>query len=323
MKKIIFSIILPFIFVLAFLSCNIGNPSQPNLNETSDGSEWICATSNADFSTREHFYCVSFNNKIWVIGGVSNTGSGDENKNDVWCSSNGIDWSHVSTIQDLGATNRGGAVVYDNKIWVLSGNGMWLSENGIDWSVVTKACIACPQTLSKVIDSFNKYSDKFWSIGGYNGITLNDVWSSVNGVDWELTTGNADFDARFGHASVEFNGKLYVIAGENSPGNTLSDVWNTTSGVDWLVLTINASFGSRKGHEGIVYDNKIWVIGGEVLVGNDVWFSEDGVDWICATGNAEFGGRSYFASVIHRSKMWVIGGRLHGGGRSNDVWHSK
>ena len=54
------------------------------------------------------------------------------------------------------------------------------------------------------------YNDQILIIGGYDGANggFNDIWSSFNGINWNLVTSNAAWSARSGHTSVVHNDPL-------------------------------------------------------------------------------------------------------------------
>jgi hypothetical protein len=59
-----------------------------------------------------------------------------------------------------------------------------------------------------------------------NDKALNDVWSSTDGVTWQLETGHAPWFPRGAQYSVEFGGKLWIFGGKT--GTTYEhadDVW--------------------------------------------------------------------------------------------------
>ena len=148
------------------------------------------------------------------------------------------------------------------------------------------------------------------------------------GASWEQATASAAFEARWGHTSLVYNNKLWVIGGCDviSLSNLKNDVWYSADGVNWTQATAAAAFKARCWHTSTVYDNKMWVIGGYAgYRSNDVWYSTDGVNWNQATDAAAFSGRQSHTSIVYDNKMWVIGGfGLDGVGvsRRNDVWYS-
>ena len=145
------------------------------------------------------------------------------------------------------------------------------------------------------------------------------------GVDWYLATGNASFEPRFGHSTVVFDNKMWVIGGTNISSQYKNDVWSSENGVDWTLVTGNAAFTGRSFHVCLVHNNNIWVIGGWDGVNvNDVWYSSNGADWTLATGNANFSARNSFGGVVYNSgggdEMWISGGWF--AAALNDIWRS-
>ena len=170
-----------------------------------------------------------------------------------------------------------------------------------------------------------------WVIGGYSYDygCFNDVWYSTDGITWTQATGSAQFPARFGHTSVVFDNKMWVIGGYGGvyPGDCFNDVWYSTDGITWTQATGSAQFPARHGHTSVVYNNKMWVIGGGFsnnwpYYKNDVWYSADGVTWTQATASAQFPIRSGHTSVVFNNKMWVIGGDYLFGVTWKDIWYS-
>ncbi len=101
---------------------------------------------------------------------------------------------------------------------------------------------------------------------------FNDVWSSKNGVDWELLTADAPWAARAGLSSVVFKGELYVMGGsyvdDPAIGGTgervvLNDVWKSRDGVEWVQLTDAAPSAARAGAAVVVKDGYLYLLGGE------------------------------------------------------------
>lgn len=121
----------------------------PVLNDvwfTSNGTNWVQATptvSGAAFPARAEHASVVFNNKMWVIGGLTTPGTSSTALNDVWYSSDGSNW-YPSTPGESGKifTPRynAQAVVCGNAIWVIGGtsatgvalNDAWVSQDGAD-----------------------------------------------------------------------------------------------------------------------------------------------------------------------------------------------
>ncbi|MCM8808384.1 MAG: hypothetical protein ABIK77_02555 [candidate division WOR-3 bacterium] len=203
---------------------------------SSDGINWICATQNAPFRHRAEHTSVVFDNKIWVLGGITcDTLTGEEIVlNDVWYSSDGINWTCATESAGWYPRRSHTSVVFDNKIWIMGG----------------------------------------WSYDSVIGETLwNDVWYSSDGINWTCATENAGWYPREDFASIVFNNKIWVIAGATHGWPYKDDVWYSSDGINWVCADESVHWGRppRLRHTSVVFDNKMWVIGG--MLKDDVWYS--------------------------------------------------
>ncbi len=97
----------------------------------SDGQTWTNATVNAGWSPRGAHASVVYDNKMWVMGGDSDSGL----KNDTWYSTNGANWTQATANASWERRYGHSSVVYDNKMWVMGGvaygpaikNDVWYS----------------------------------------------------------------------------------------------------------------------------------------------------------------------------------------------------
>ena len=236
------------------------------------GVDWTETTTNADWSARNFHQVLTFDNKMWVIGGDDGT-----KLNDVWYSTDGITWTEATASASWSSRHLHQAIVYDNKMWVIGGtngtklNDVWYSTDGITWTEATASASWSSRHLHQAI----VYDNKMWVIGGTNGTKLNDVWYSTDGITWTEATASASWSSRHLHQAIVYDNKMWVIGGTN--GTKLNDVWYSTDGITWTEATASASWSSRHLHQAIVYDNKMWVIGGTNGTKlNDVWYSEIG-----------------------------------------------
>ncbi|NRB40855.1 MAG: hypothetical protein HRU20_20690 [Pseudomonadales bacterium] len=166
------------------------------------------------------------------------------------------------------------------------------------------------------------FKNKMWVIGGDDGSSKNDVWSSSDGISWVQVTSSASFGKRYGHQSVVFNDRIWVLGGYSPAGYNLSDVWSSSDGINWTQHA-TPSYAARQFHQCLVFNDKLWVIGGFTGPGNasDVWSTSDGDTWTQVTASAAFSARRMHQSVVFKNKMWLIGGN-DGSAYKNDVWSS-
>ncbi|MFA6032274.1 MAG: kelch repeat-containing protein [Myxococcota bacterium] len=157
-----------------------------------------------------------------------------------------------------------------------------------------------------------------------------------SGPSFRWTQSNFGFH-RYGHSTVVFKDRLWVIGGIYQDINLVplssNDVWNSADGITWTQVKPNNAngFPARDHHTSTVHDGKMWVIGGGVQTDrdnrklfNDVWYSTDGVGWTQAKPDDTngFSPREGLSSVEFGGKLWVTAGQWEDG-QLNDVWFSQ
>lgn len=149
------------------------------------------------------------------MGGDDGTGS---LKNDVWYSSDGAAWTQAPS-PPWGKRDGCFALVYQNKLWMLGGQGgvggdlyndVWTTLDGTTWTQVTaKAGWSGRFDFSAVV-----FDNKLWVFGGTTGPTkFSDVWYSSDGAKWTQAATSAGWGERSGMASVVYNNKLWITCG--------------------------------------------------------------------------------------------------------------
>ena len=269
---------------------------------------------------RTNHTSLVYDNKMWVLGGYTNS-----RENDVWYSTDGIDWEQATDDAAWSDRYAHTSLVYDNKMWVLGGytdsreNDVWYSTDGINWEQATDdAAWSGRNYYTSLV-----YDNKMWVLGGYDDINYrNDVWYSTDGINWEQATASADWSIRRRHTSLVYGNKMWVLGGEGRRYN--NDVWYSTDGINWEQATDDAAWSMRTNHTSLVYDNKMWVLGGAdgSSKRNDVWYSTDGINWEQTTGGVGWSARNNHTSYTYDNKMWVLGGSLDYLNQYNDVWSS-
>ena len=115
-----------------------------------------------------------YNGQMWVLGGSDSAGSA---KNDVWCSTNGVDWN-AATDAALWSTRADFvALAHSGRMWTLGGgkNDVWFSTNGADWTQLAPTPVATSPVWWSSRSGFAAlaYGEQIWVLGGFG----NDVWS--------------------------------------------------------------------------------------------------------------------------------------------------
>ena len=140
--------------------------------------------------------------------------------------------------------------------------------------------------------------------------------SANNQIVWQKATEQAAWSARERHSSVVFEGKIWVLGGDD--GSRQNDVYYSSDGSNWNTATTDAAWSARHSHTSVVFNGKIWVLGGnDGSRQNDVYYSSDGSNWNTATTDAAWSARAGHSSVVFKNKIWVMGGS-----NKNDVYYS-
>ena len=215
-----------------------GNDGTNPLNDvwsSTDGMNWTMATASASFPKRWGHTSLVYKNLMWVIGGISSNGcSGYDN--DVWYSADGVNWS-LAGYAPFGARSYHSSLVFNDLMWVIGGyepvgsqgykNDVWYSSDGASWTQATSSAGFSPRSDHSSLN----YGVEMWVIGGdtFQGnlyTSLNDVWSSADGVNWTQETSSAQFTRRGFHSSVVFNNQIWVMGGTSTCcGTNKNDVW--------------------------------------------------------------------------------------------------
>lgn len=167
--------------------------------------------------------------------------------------------------------------------------------------------------------------------GGHrNNNYTHDVWSSQDGVEWDMDLGAAPWDQRSYHSCTTLPGDRMLIVGGHANGAWYNDVW--VSGMNgnvshWERQTPNAGFNPRAAGSLSYQEStgKLFYFGGsngllppfgagKTKLFNDVWMSADeGKTWSMVTKNAGWAPREGLSGghgfvVGNQEELVVIGG---------------
>lgn len=276
--------------------------------------EWELITMKAPWAPRDGAGVVSFQDKIWMLGG----------------------WNPSPAVRAFFPR--------------ICNNEVWSTPNGADWTLV-RANTFKDSSFDATADwegrhtaGYAVFKDRMWIIGGDANQRhyQNDVWSSADGKTWEFV--NRDkrlpWAPRVLHYTVVHDGKLWVIGGQTMPGFAAGaaekfyrDAWTSTDGATWTEVKPVEPCWSPRGMIGgsAVMNGRIWILGGGTYdtpttparqFFNDVWSSADGVTWTRHTEAAPWHPRQYHDVAVWDGKLWVMEGYHQKGGNRNDVWYS-
>ncbi len=261
-----------------------------------DGAHWKSVTEKTNFPKRSLFGATVFENKMWIAGGAGemDPSAAGNVKNDIWSSTDGIEWKEVTPKSQFPARFEHTLTAFNGSLWLIGGVGFNLKANMYE--------------------------------------NLSDIWRSSDGVTWVQVTDSAPFGPRRWHATVVHDDKLWVVGGGNTFYN--SDVWYTENGYQWIQATNNASFSARGLHALTTDGKLMWITAGHAAQysddnsfshQNDIWHSSNGTNWYKAGTSQKFPKRTQHTSVFFGGKLWVINGTGPNDGSGadpilSDVW---
>lgn len=203
-----------------------------------DGSTWTKIIESQSLFNRAGHQIIEHDHKLWLFGGAISA-AGD----DVWFSNDGIHWEEVDYVSKFTPRFGHQSAFFNDKFWLIAGDSgssvaeIWSSADGTDWTLETGNA-AFGLRLDHQVTVFK---GKLWLIAGTQNLgpdsVKNDIWSSIDGINWVLEKESAAFSPRYSHQVEFFDDKLWLIGGKNSSSKSLNEVWVSDNGVDWRKIT--------------------------------------------------------------------------------------
>lgn len=176
---------------------------------STDGVAWEELTDAAPWSGRAGLSAAVLGDHIYVFGGSQNDdssiiGAGGPARlyyNDVWRSSDGVEWEQMTDAAPWEPRAGAAAVVSGDRLFLLGG------EDGF--------------TCTPIPDCEAPY--------------FNDVWSTSDGANWDLVTDAAGWSPRPGHVCKLLGDQIVCFGGFGLVTNP-TDMWASTNGAEWVQL---------------------------------------------------------------------------------------
>lgn len=155
---------------------------------SADGRTWRQEAAKAPWQPRAYHQAVVLNGKIYVLGG-GNYVPAYEARNDVWSSSDGVNWTCETKSAPWLPRLWFSAAVYRGRMWVLGGwskdkdnhGDVWHSADGRTWQrLETKTCWKSRHEHSAFV-----FRDKLWIAGGHARPLSSEIWSLGLPPDWK------------------------------------------------------------------------------------------------------------------------------------------
>ena len=286
-----------------------------------DGRSWVKVETNKDtvFTPRTGHQVEEFKGRLWLTGGKGVVNGAWVNLQDVWSSSDGINWIQDTSSADFGHYKGHSMTVANDRLWIAGGdtsNGqrkVYSSADGVQW--IESASVWFP--------SNSKYLD-LATVPGIDGaadLLLAHMNGSVYqfGDDKQFTLVAENIgtgpDAKFGYRDeqpflIDASRKLVKRRG-------VDGIWSNYE-IRGLISTSTFQVVEFKG--------EIWVIGnaGEIRPKTSVWAqrTKDASNWTPETDTAAFSPRYHSALVSTDDKLMMVGGIAGGGNPTDELLES-
>ena len=204
---------------------------------SADGVDWVQETASADFNPRRLLKLVTYKDKLYALGGFETNFDTTDSSDDIWSSTNGVDWVQETDAAPYGKRFGFEAVVFDDKIFMLGGVSLtthktkadvWYSTDGENWTQVGHPGNSFSE---RVHFSSTVFNGKIWLTGGYfndgdDPLPYTDFWSSSDGDFWKREILDAGYEGR-SHSTMVSNHEYMLLIGGRRTNNSgkFNDVW--------------------------------------------------------------------------------------------------
>lgn len=251
-----------------------------------DGGNWTMIQSAAPWIHSDLPMNLTFADKMWIMGGWFNGRlPGHSAGNQVWCSDNGREWTLATDRAAWSPRCAGVVVEFRGRMWLMGGtenyyfgddqslkNDVWSSAKGHTWKLESAQAAWKPRAYHQAVVLGNRI---FLMGGGNyvpNHVARNDVWSSVDGVQWSLETESAPWAPRLWFSAVTYRDRIWVLGGWSKEHGNFGDVWHSRDGRHWQRFQTATCWKPRHEHSALVFRDKLWVAGGHAdPLSNEVW----------------------------------------------------
>ena len=267
---------------------------------SADGVTWREETGSAPWGARIYHRAVSYNGRIYLMGGSSGG-----LRNDVWSSEDGETWDEVTSAAAWGIRDQHQVVVHNGRMYVMGGrtgsstfsDDVWSSMDGENWTFLGNA-----DWDSRQLHEAMSYAGRLYVLGGVgSGNGYRDVWSSVDGRSW-VQEDSAEWAGRYSFKALARDGLMYVMGGLESSTQIWRDVWSSVAGRSWKDLG-GAAWQFRREIQGMVFPPNLALSGSSETITLTL---QAGLE--VYTLSAQYGGGEYKYSLPPETEGFNIDG---------------
>ncbi len=335
-----------------FRSLNAAMSSQYILDtgvKSSDGSRLERMSVPQSFPPSYWHRSISYSGNLITLGGenLSSLDSSGNRYQTVSIKNEEGTWTEPVLEDNVGFSGRLSLVEFQGKLWVIGRNefpddenpepGVWSSEDGISWIKIE----AENAPSNRHSHSSFVFDESMWIVGGRvwdeqqeGYIKSNDVWRTVDGLNWEKLQDVVGLPNLSGHETVVFNDELWTFGlarNSASKANFYQFILKSENGVAWV--PVESDLPDDVGvawSKVVVYNDRLWLLDSLSYNRNEmtnrIWTSIDGREWSEIEIVDPFPPRHGSSFAYHNGRLYIVGGGLDVTAYSplaaSDVWSS-
>jgi hypothetical protein len=275
---------------------------------TVDGNNWRKEIDRAPWTPSASSMSVVFDGRMWRMGGFVKRENRFLPIGEIWSSLDGRTWTLAAAAPNWEARGGGTLVVHNRKLWLLGGtrhpehkgnqptlSDVWSTENGVDWTMVVPQAPWQPRAFHSAI----AHNGRIWVMGGghwgKNPTFYNDVWSSLDGINWEEHSREAAWRGRIWATAASYGSLLWIMGGFiDKPRGGANDIWYSDDGGNWYPYLASKVWPRRLAHSTAEFNGQLWVLAGS----NGDYFDDV---WALKLG----GDNAVSGSAMARTERWL------------------
>lgn len=291
------------------------------------------------------------NKVLYLIGGRKVVTGSNAATNDVYKSTDGVNWQKVAVKRGFSARQDHQAAYFDRKLWVIAGRGssgalkdVWSSsDGGVNWRrVQDNAPFDAIYGHQVVVANFDRTGNKLWLFGGRKSSSTvasiggcSPTFSSNDGVTWRsgprFCSGGTVAIRDFPHAEHQVvqcgsTTSVLLIGGRGGNNGYTKEVYSF-NGSTFTKVNVSSGFYPTSAHHVSCHKNEYWLTAGWVKnsaaginrAENWVYKSTDGQTW---NRQSDVSPVKFFEHQTYSFKghLYLMGGAKTGTQVYNHIW---
>lgn len=293
----------------------VGEKADVFAIDTLGGSGFV--TTNAAFGPRKYHRVVSFNGRLWLIGGQR--GMTPEYLNDVWSSADGSTWTRTTAAAPFAPRAEHALAVFNGRLWLVAGrNGsgylsdVWSTADGVSWKSETPV-----GNYGRAGHRAVAYNNRLYVIGKAEFVDYY-AFSTADGMTWQ-SHDTADAPLLTRAAVVPFKNRMWIFGGrgwDTGPCCARGEVWSSSDAVQWRFESLGAPDSMMPGARMATFNGQLFLNASSTWRTSQyykLYKTSDAIHWAKAEPPMEIMFQAYARSesalLTFNSRLWVLGGR--------------